>query len=131
MANSVAEALKMASATNSKTSILASNFIPMEPEEITAEWLFEVINQYRKLREMSLVKDPDDLLSCEIAEKKSSKGRLSSTYIIDIKFKVRPQFEHLKSILNKNILQILLTQKFAELAPCYRLIIIRKSALWT
>ena len=100
MANSVAEALKMASATNSKTSILASNFIPMEPEEITAEWLFEVINQYRKLREMSLVKDPDDLLSCEIAEKKSSKGRLSSTYIIDIKFKVRPQFEHLRELRN-------------------------------
>ena len=74
----------------------------MEPEEITAEWLFEVINQYRKLREMSLVKDPDDLLSCEIAEKKSSKGRLSSTYIIDIKFKVRPQFEHiLKNLFEK------------------------------
>ena len=72
----------------------------MEPEEITADWLFEVINQYRKLREMSLVKDPDDLLSCEIAEKKSSKGRLSSTYIIDIKFKVRPQFEHLRELRN-------------------------------
>ena len=37
---------------------------------------------------MSLVKEPDDLVSCEIAEKKSSKGRLSSTYLIDIKFKV-------------------------------------------
>ena len=60
----------------------------MEPEEITADWLFEVINQYRKLREMSLVKSSDDLLTCEIAEKKSSKGRLSSTYMIDIKFKV-------------------------------------------
>ena len=77
--------LKMASSQNS---ILASNFIPMEPEEITADWLFEVINQYRKLREMSLVKSSDDLLTCEIAEKKSSKGRLSSTYMIDIKFKV-------------------------------------------
>ena len=60
----------------------------MEPEEITADWLFEVINQYRKLREMSLVKSSDDLLTCEIAEKKSSKGRLSSTYMIEIKFKV-------------------------------------------
>lgn len=68
--------------------ILASNFIPMEPEEITAEWLFEVINQFRALREMSLVKDPEDLVACEIAEKKSSKGRLSSTYTIDITFKV-------------------------------------------
>ena len=70
-------------------SILSSNFIPMEPEEITAEWLFEVINQYRSLKELSLVKEADDLISCEIAEKKSSKGRLSSTYIIDIKFKVK------------------------------------------
>ena len=70
------------------TNILSSNFIPMEPEEITAEWLFAVINQYRSLKELSLVKEPDDLISCEIAEKKSSKGRLSSTYVIDIKFKV-------------------------------------------
>jgi hypothetical protein len=69
-------------------SILSSNFIPVEPEDITAEWLFEVINQYRVLKEMSLVKQPDDLVQCEIAEKKSSKGRHSSTYIIDIKFKV-------------------------------------------
>ena len=69
-------------------SILSSNFIPMEPEEITADWLFEVINQYRLLKEMSPVKQADDLISCEIAEKKSSKGRLSSTYVIDIKFKV-------------------------------------------
>ena len=71
-----------------KKAILTSAFIPVEPEEITAEWLYEVINQYRHLKEMSLVKEPDDLVSCEIAEKKSSKGRLSSTYLIDIKFKV-------------------------------------------
>ena len=71
-----------------KAVILSSDFIPMEPEEITAEWLFEVINQYRKLKDLSLVKSSDDLLTCEIAEKKSSKGRLSSTYLIDIKFKV-------------------------------------------
>ena len=75
-----------------KKAVLNSSFIPMEPEEITAEWLFEVINQYRILKEMSLVKSPDDLVSCEIAEKKSSKGRLSSTYVIDIKFKVRREF---------------------------------------
>ena len=69
-------------------SILATNFIPLEPEEISAQWLFEVINQYRKLKELSLVKDADDLLQCEISEKKSSKGRFSSTYAIDVKFKV-------------------------------------------
>ena len=80
--------------------ILSSNFIPMEPEEITADWLFEVINQYRLLKEMSPVKQADDLISCEIAEKKSSKGRLSSTYVIDIKFKVS-LFAYLKSQLLK------------------------------
>ena len=80
--------------------ILSSNFIPMEPEEITADWLFEVINQYRLLKEMSPVKQADDLISCEIAEKKSSKGRLSSTYVIDIKFKVS-LFFYLKSQLLK------------------------------
>ena len=80
---------------NSNNTILASSFIPLEPEEISAEWLFEVINQYRKLKEMSLVKEADDLLSCEIKEKKSSKGRLSSTYIIEIKFKVSIYFREI------------------------------------
>ena len=37
---------------------------------------------------MSLVQEPDDLVSCEISEKNSSKGQLSSIYLIDIKFKV-------------------------------------------
>ena len=46
-------------------SILSSNFIPMEPEEITADWLFEVINQYRLLKEMSPVKQ-EGQLECQI-----------------------------------------------------------------
>lgn len=77
-----------ATSSAEKRPILSTDFIPMEPEEITADWLFEVINQYRILKELSLVKAAEDLISCEIAEKKSSKGRLSSTYMIDIKFKV-------------------------------------------
>ena len=32
-----------------RDSVLASGFIPTEPEEITAQWLFEVINQYREV----------------------------------------------------------------------------------
>ncbi len=31
------------------SSILTSGFIPREPEEISAEWLFEVINQVLNL----------------------------------------------------------------------------------
>ncbi len=31
----------------STSTILTSGFIPREPEEISAEWLFEVINQVR------------------------------------------------------------------------------------
>ncbi len=78
---------KMTSSSPAKP-ILATNFIPLEPEEISAQWLFEVINQYRNLKELSLVSDADDLKQCEISEKKSSKGRFSSTYTIDVKFKV-------------------------------------------
>jgi len=83
-----------------KKAILTSAFIPVEPEEITAEWLYEVINQYRHLKEMSLVKEPDDLVSCEIAEKKSSKGRLSSTYLIDIKFKCYTSMGHEQCLMS-------------------------------
>ena len=63
-------------------SILASGFIPTEPEEINAQWLFEVINQYREVKNLSLLKKP------EINERLNSRGYLSSTYIINCKFKV-------------------------------------------
>ena len=69
-------------------SILASGFIPTEPEEINAQWLFEVINQYREVKNLSLLKKPDDILECEINERLNSRGYLSSTYIINCKFKV-------------------------------------------
>ena len=69
-------------------SILASGFIPTEPEEINAQWLFEVINQYREVKNLSLLNKPDDILECEINERLNSRGYLSSTYIINCKFKV-------------------------------------------
>ena len=69
-------------------SVLASGFIPTEPEEINAQWLFEVINQYREVKNLSLLKKPDDILECEINERLNSRGYLSSTYIINCKFKV-------------------------------------------
>ena len=69
-------------------SILASGFIPTEPEEINAQWLYEVINQYREVKNLSLLKKPDDILECEINERLNSRGYLSSTYIINCKFKV-------------------------------------------
>ena len=69
-------------------SILASGFIPTEPEEINAQWLFQVINQYREVKNLSLLKKPDDILECEINERLNSRGYLSSTYIINCKFKV-------------------------------------------
>ena len=69
-------------------SVLASGFIPTEPEEINAQWLYEVINQYREVKNLSLLKKPDDILECEINERLNSRGYLSSTYIINCKFKV-------------------------------------------
>ena len=46
-----------------RDSVLASGFIPTEPEEITAQWLFEVINQYREVKELSLLKSQRTFLS--------------------------------------------------------------------
>lgn len=83
--------LKLAStimATKEEASgLLASGFIPKEPEEITAEWLHQVIAQYRQSKSLSPIKDPDDLVECEISERKASMGYLSSTYTIDVHFK--------------------------------------------
>jgi len=70
-----------------RDSVLASGFIPTEPEEITAQWLFEVINQYREVKELSLLKKPEDILECEINERMTSRGYVSSTYNINIRFK--------------------------------------------
>lgn len=56
------------------------DFIPQEPEEITREWLFAVINQYRKVRDLSLLAHPDDITDCSIDECDSSHGYLSTTY---------------------------------------------------
>ena len=83
---SLKKILKMAE-NNKNDSLLASGFVPTEPEEITAEWLFEVINQYRSVKDLSPVKHPDDIIQCEIAERKTSHGYLSSTYIINVHFK--------------------------------------------
>ena len=74
-----------------RDSVLASGFIPTEPEEITAQWLFEVINQYREVKELSLLKKPEDILECEINERMTSRGYVSSTYNINIRYKVIAQ----------------------------------------
>eukprot|EP00095_Tigriopus_kingsejongensis_P008574 maker-scaffold167_size293163-snap-gene-0.9 protein:Tk08574 transcript:maker-scaffold167_size293163-snap-gene-0.9-mRNA-1 annotation:"uncharacterized oxidoreductase dhs-27-like" len=54
--------------------------LPREPEEISREWLFAVINQYRRARDLSLLRHPDDILDCSIDECQSSHGYLSTTY---------------------------------------------------
>ena len=71
-----------------RDSVLSSGFIPTEPEEITAQWLFEVINQYREVKDLSLLKKPEDILECEINERMTSRGYISSTYNINVRFKV-------------------------------------------
>ena len=89
-----------------RDSVLASGFIPTEPEEITAQWLFEVINQYREVKELSLLKKPEDILECEINERLTSRGYVSSTYNINIRFKVYKTFCVHHSSNMKNHLQI-------------------------
>ena len=91
-----------------RDSVLASGFIPTEPEEITAQWLFEVINQYREVKELSLLKKPEDILECEINERMTSRGYVSSTYNINIRFKViahiLPDFEKWSCAHPSNVL---------------------------
>ena len=62
--------------------------IPCEPEEISREWLFEVINQFRRSRDLSLLSTPDDILDCAIDECENSHGHLSTTYKLLAHFQV-------------------------------------------
>ena len=63
------------------------NVIPLEPEEISRDWLFEVINQFRLTRNLSLVKSPNDIVDCAIDERDQSHGYLSTTYKLVAHFK--------------------------------------------
>lgn len=81
------------------------DFIPQEPEEITREWLFAVINQYRKVRDLSLLAHPDDITDCSIDECDSSHGYLSTTYKLLANF-------HCKNPLGKVQLLSFLFSKF-------------------
>lgn len=54
--------------------------IPMEPEQISREWLFEVINQLRRQRDVPLLRKANDIVDCSIDECQASHGFLNTTY---------------------------------------------------
>lgn len=71
--------------------------IPLEPEDISREWLYHVINQYRGSRDLGLIEHPDDITNCSIDECESSNGYLSTTYKLTAFFKCRSQITGLES----------------------------------
>lgn len=71
----------------SSSSALSS--VPLEPEDISREWLFEVINQFRASRGLSLIENPDDIATCSIDECETSHGYLSTTYKLKAQFRCK------------------------------------------
>lgn len=67
----------------------ALDSIPLEPEEISREWLFELVNQYRRSRDLSLIAHPDDIATCSIDECDDSHGYLSTTYKLTAQFRCK------------------------------------------
>ena len=57
--------------------ILTSGFIPREPEEITAEWLFEVINQVTPISNFQFANQLEKRLKLGYNEKPRT-GQISS-----------------------------------------------------
>ncbi len=75
------------SSTSSAASSSPLDEIPLEPEQISREWLFEVINQFRRSRGLSALSHPDDILECAIDECDRSHGFLSTTYNLVANFR--------------------------------------------
>ena len=75
----------------SSSSSAALSLIPQEPEDINRDWLFAVINQFRKARDLALISDPDDITDCSIDECENSHGYLSTTYKLVAHFKCNSQ----------------------------------------
>jgi len=63
---------------------METDFIPCRPEFLTKDWLMMVLNQYRSLKQQSLIRCPDDIKSITSIPHPLSRGLLSSSYQVHV-----------------------------------------------
>jgi len=63
---------------------METDFIPCRPEFLTKDWLMMVLNQYRSLKDQSLIRSPEDIKSIASAPHPLARGLLSSSYLVKV-----------------------------------------------
>jgi len=62
------------------------NFIPTRPEFITKDWVLMIINQFRGIKNLSLLKTPDEIRNISCRSHPSSRGVFSTSYYITVDY---------------------------------------------
>jgi len=65
---------------------MEENFIPRRPEFLTKEWLLLVINQFRNIKNLSLIRSPEDIREVEATCHPLSNNILSNSYQVRVQF---------------------------------------------
>jgi len=65
---------------------MEENFIPTRPEFLTKEWLLLVINQYRSIKKLSLLRSPDDIRDVVSTPHTLANNVFSNSYQVRVDF---------------------------------------------
>lgn len=62
------------------------NFIPTRPEFLTKDWVLMVINQYRDIKQLSLLRTPEEIKSITCSPHPLSRGSLSNSFCVTVNY---------------------------------------------
>jgi len=62
------------------------NFIPTRPEFLTKDWLLMVINQYRDIKQLSLLRTPEEIKSITCSPHPLSRNLMSTSYCVTVNY---------------------------------------------
>eukprot|EP00092_Neocalanus_flemingeri_P035047 GFUD01038135.1.p1 GENE.GFUD01038135.1~~GFUD01038135.1.p1 ORF type:complete len:443 (+),score=177.57 GFUD01038135.1:147-1475(+) len=62
------------------------NFIPTRPEFLTKDWVLMVINQYRDIKHLSLLRVPEEIQSITCSPHPLARGNLSTSYCVTVNY---------------------------------------------
>jgi len=62
------------------------NFIPTRPEFLTKDWVMMVINQYRDIKHLSLLRTPEEIKSITCSPHPLARNHLSTSYCVTVTY---------------------------------------------
>jgi len=62
------------------------NFIPTRTEFLTKDWVLMVINQYRDIKHLSLLRTPEEIKSIACSPHPKARGILSTSYCVSVNY---------------------------------------------